>query len=302
MNDFNVALLQLMPTGTLGGNLAKGIKACEVAKQNGADLALFPEMWSHGYNVLLPENHAKEWKATALDPNGDFVQTFAKLAGKLKMAIAITLLEKTKGQPKNTVIVFDRFGKQILKYSKVHTTESTMENHVAPGTSFDVATLDYGRGKVKIGSMICFDRNFPEAARILMLNGAEIILSPNACELLNLHMCVMKTRAVENHIALFTTNYPLDPNDKYIGNGQSCAFTPIFRNKRKLLAGSKEIDTTIIRMSEDESIGMAPIDLAALRENRAKGGNGNAFRKPRMYAKLLDEKVEPPFVRKWARR
>ena len=301
-NIFTTALLQLMPTGTPAGNLAKGVKACELAKRKGADIALFPEMWSHGYNVLQPDSMKAKWSATAISPNSPFVKTFAKLARKLEMAIAITFLEKTSRQPKNTVIVFDRFGKPVLKYSKIHVVDSSLEHYVAQGTNFNVANLDYGRGKVKIGSMICFDRNFPESARILMLNGAEIILSPNACELINIHMAMLKTRAVENQIAIFTTNYPLDCNNRYIGNGSSCAFTPIYRNKSKLLSGCQELETTIVRMGEKEGIALASIDLEDLRRNRANSGNGNAYRKPGMYAKLLDKKVSLPFIRANARR
>ena len=44
-----IALLQISPTGTLAGNLAKGIQACRRAAELGADIALFPEMWSNGY-------------------------------------------------------------------------------------------------------------------------------------------------------------------------------------------------------------------------------------------------------------
>ena len=44
-----IAFLQLLPTGSLEGNMEKGIKACLQAKEKGADIAIFPEMWSCGY-------------------------------------------------------------------------------------------------------------------------------------------------------------------------------------------------------------------------------------------------------------
>ena len=46
-----IAFLQLLPTGSLEENMEKGIKACLQAKENGADIALFPEMWSCGYTL-----------------------------------------------------------------------------------------------------------------------------------------------------------------------------------------------------------------------------------------------------------
>ena len=51
MNQFRIAMLQLLPEGNLEGNLKKGLEACRRAKAMGADLALFPEMWSNGYHV-----------------------------------------------------------------------------------------------------------------------------------------------------------------------------------------------------------------------------------------------------------
>lgn len=52
MDLLKIALLQIAPTGTLSGNLEKGIACCRRAKEMGADIALFPEMWSNGYNII----------------------------------------------------------------------------------------------------------------------------------------------------------------------------------------------------------------------------------------------------------
>ena len=51
MSTLKIALLQIAPTGSLEGNLTKGIAACREAKALGADIALFPEMWSCGYDI-----------------------------------------------------------------------------------------------------------------------------------------------------------------------------------------------------------------------------------------------------------
>ena len=56
-----------------------------------------------------------------------------------------------------------------------------MEANLTPGEDFYVTTLDTEAGEVQVGAMICYDREFPESARILMLKGAELILVPNAC-------------------------------------------------------------------------------------------------------------------------
>ena len=119
MNSFKVALLQIMPECDLEKNRDKGLEYCRRAKKMGADLALFPEMWSSGY--VIPED-IRQLKALAVSADSSFVRAFSEEARR----------------------------------------------------------LDTASGNVKVGAMICYDREFPESARILMLKGAEIILVPNA--------------------------------------------------------------------------------------------------------------------------
>ena len=95
MKKLKIALLQISPCGSLEENLNKGIEFCKKAKQSGADIALFPEMWSNGYNIY--DRPADEWLAEAIDADSDFVTTFGKLAKELDMAITITFLEKHSG-------------------------------------------------------------------------------------------------------------------------------------------------------------------------------------------------------------
>lgn len=70
-----------------------------------------------------------------------------------------------------------------MTYAKVHTCDFGMESAVTPGEAFGVCDLDTAAGPVRIGAMICYDREFPECARLLMLLGAELVLSPNACHM-----------------------------------------------------------------------------------------------------------------------
>ncbi|MCL2507788.1 MAG: carbon-nitrogen hydrolase family protein [Oscillospiraceae bacterium] len=175
---FCVALLQMISCPTQAENLQKGIDWCRRAKAMGADLALFPEMWNVGYDL---SGDSGGWNAKAVDTRGEYVGAYKNLARELDMAIAVTYLEKYEPHPRNTVTVIDRFGNIALTYAKVHTCAFDVEGNLTPGGDFYVADLDTQGGAVRIGAMICFDREFPESARILMLKGAEIILVPNAC-------------------------------------------------------------------------------------------------------------------------
>ena len=190
--NVKIAFIQLLPEHSLDKNLEIGKNACIEAKEMGADIALFPEMWSDGY--YLPQDET-ELNNLSIDKDSDFINEFRELAAELRMAIGITFLEKNDPRPLNSVIFFDRYGKEILHYSKLHTCAFDAEKVLSEGDDFYVTDLDFGGGTVKIGSMICFDREFPESARILMLKGAELILAPNACPMEINRLSVLRTRA-----------------------------------------------------------------------------------------------------------
>ena len=159
MEPLNLALLQLSPAGTLAGNLEKGLAACRRAKALGADIALFPEMWSNGYRIY--GRPPEVWTGEAVPAGGDFVRAFQTLAAELGMAIGVTFLEAHRGGPRNTLTLFDRFGRETLTYAKVHTCDFGEERYLTPGDDFYVAELDTARGSVRVGAMICYDREFP---------------------------------------------------------------------------------------------------------------------------------------------
>ncbi len=221
MNSLKVALLQILPEKSLEENRRKGFDCCRKAKEMGADIALFPEMWSVGYSI--PED-IDELKAGAISLDDAFVVSFGELAKELNMAIGITLLEAYEPLPRNTICLFDRFGARKLVYAKVHTCDFEDECRLSPGDDFYVADLDTEQGMVKVGAMICYDREFPESARILMLKGAEIILVPNACPMEINRISQLRARAYENMVGIATANYPYGKPDC---NGHSTAFDGI---------------------------------------------------------------------------
>jgi predicted amidohydrolase len=77
----------------------------------------------------------------------------------------------------------DRRGAEALTYAWVHTCAfDEPEAQLQPAEAFPVAALDTAAGPVRAGAMICFDREFPEAARSLALDGAGLILVPTTLE------------------------------------------------------------------------------------------------------------------------
>lgn len=288
MDILKIALLQIAPCGSLEANLEKGREACRMAKIKGADIALFPEMWSNGYDIH--DRPAEEWRREAIPADSEFVNNFSRLAGELDMAIGITLLEKYGDGVRNTLVLFDRFGERKLTYAKVHTCDFSVERNLTPGEAFCVTELDTACGIVKVGAMICYDREFPESARILMLQGAELILVPNACPMEINRLSQLRARAYENMLAVATCNYPETVPDC---NGRSTVFDGVAYLPEE--DGSR--DTCILEAGGEEGIYIAGLDLNQLRDYRENEVHGNAYRHPGKYGILTETKIEPPFIR-----
>ncbi len=287
MSKLKVALLQIMDGGSLSANLRIGIDACRKAKALGADIALFPEMWSSGYTI--PED-VEELKALAIPAHGDFVNWFGALAAELDMAVGITLLEAYEPLPRNTLVLFDRHGERVMTYAKVHTCDFGDECRLTAGEEFFVTELDTAIGAVKVGAMICYDREFPESARILMLKGAEIVLVPNACPMEINRLSQLRGRAYENMMGIATCNYPEGKPDC---NGHSSAFDGVAYLPE--LSGSR--DTCLLEADSAEGIYIAEFDMDMLRAYRSEEVHGNAYRRPEKYRLLTDERIDEPFIR-----
>ena len=274
--NLNIALLQLLPETGRDRQLKKGADACLEAKRMGADIALFPEMWSSGY--VLPRD-SRETESSALGADSAFVRAFGRLAAELGMAVGITFLERQESGPLNSLILFDRYGAERLHYSKVHTCAFDAERVLSPGEEFRVADLDIGSGTIRVGAMICFDREFPESARILMLKGAEVILAPNACPMEINRLSALRTRAYENMLAVATCNYPKGQPDC---NGRSTVFDGI----AWLNSEPGVRDMCILEAPEEEGVFMARIDMDLLRDYREQEVMGEKYRRPDRYGIL----------------
>jgi len=284
----NIALLQLQAETSIELNMKKGIEYCKRAKQMGADICVFPEMWSDGYQI--PEDY-DELRKLAIPSDGAFVKEYQKLAKELDMAILITLLEEHAPRPRNTAILFDRFGQKLYSYSKVHTCDFGDEARIDAGDVFYVSELNTAKGIIKVGSMICYDREFPESARILMLKGAELILVPNACPMEINRLSQLRGRAYENMVAIATCNYPDTADDC---NGHSTLFDGVAYLPELVYSR----DTCLLEAGEDEGIYIGKLDINMLRRYRSLEVHGNAYRRPEKYGLLLDDKIEEPFIRR----
>jgi predicted amidohydrolase len=124
-------------------------------------------------------------------------------------------------------------------------------------------------GRMRAGIMICYDREVPESARLLMLAGADVIFNPLACTCPtdDIHRCLLRTRAFENECYLFMVNHAAPRL-----NGHSIAFD---------YEGS-----IMIELGEEEDLLLYTADLDALNAHREGGIYGPHHRRPELYGPL----------------
>jgi predicted amidohydrolase len=274
-----IALIQAAYPGSVAAALDKAEALCVAAAGRGADIAVFPEMWTIGYRFFDPaEPGARErWLGQALHEDEEPLLSFAGVARRLGMAIAITYLRRNGETPENSCVLFDRNGRVALRYSKVHTCIFEAERYCGPGNDFPVAELEIGDGEtVKVGIMICYDREFPEPARILTLNGAEVILVPNACEMEHHRTAQLMTRAFENAVGIAMTNWPAPQC-----NGHSMVIDAAFFG-----SSGEALDPLRAEGGKGEEIVVGTLDLDALRAYRRATIWGTTFRRGETYGRL----------------
>jgi beta-ureidopropionase len=160
--------------------LAKHEKLIAAAAKRDVQILCLQELFYGPY--FCAEQQTRWYDLTESVPGGPALDSMQKLARKYKMAIVAPVYEREmSGVYYNTAAVFDADGRYLGKYRKHHIPHCHPgfweKFYFAPGNAgYPVFTTRYAR----IGVYICYDRHFPEGARILGLNGAEIVFNPSA--------------------------------------------------------------------------------------------------------------------------
>ncbi len=158
--------------------ITKHIPFIEKAGRQGVQVLCLQEIFSTPY--FCPGQDAK-WYASAEPIPGPTVERMQAYARKFQMAIIVPIFEKEQaGVLYNTAAVLNADGTYLGKYRKTHIPHTSgfwEKFFFRPGNlGYPVFDTAYAR----IGVYICYDRHFPEGARILGLNGAEIVYNPSA--------------------------------------------------------------------------------------------------------------------------
>jgi N-carbamoylputrescine amidase len=158
----------------------KHLKFIAKAAKQGVKMLCMQEIFAGPY-FCAEVHHRWYWLAEAI-PGGPITTLMQETARKHGMVLIVPIYEEAMtGVYYNTAVVIDGDGKILGKYRKNHIPEIppafTEKFYFKPGNlGYPVFETGYG----KVGVYICYDRHFPEGARLLGLNGADIIFNPSA--------------------------------------------------------------------------------------------------------------------------
>ncbi len=178
MTKTTIALVQMRMSSDPTKNIRNAINKINIAAKKGAKIICLPELFLTKYFCQV-ENH-KNFNLAEKIP-GPSSNLFSTLAKELKIILIISLFEKkTSGLYHNSCIVINEKGKLLGKYRKMHIPDDPQfyeKFYFAPG---DLGFKSFKTSKGNLGTLVCWDQWFPEAARLTALKGAEIIFYPTA--------------------------------------------------------------------------------------------------------------------------
>lgn len=257
MSTMTVAQLQTHVYADKQKNLDALPPLLAEAKKSGADLVCLPEMFACPYET-------KNFPVYAEKEGDSAWKTLSALAKEYHVYLSAGSVPELaeNGAVYNTAYVFDREGRQIAKHRKVHLFDIDVKggqcfkesDTLTAGTWSTVFDTEFG----KMGLCICYDFRFPELARRMVLDGADVILVPAAFNMTTgpAHWEVLfRSRAVDNQVFTFGTAPARDTNASYHSWGHSIAVSPW--------------GTVLNQMDEQPGIQITAVDLAevsAIRE------------------------------------
>ena len=175
-------------------NLEQFKEYIDMAGNQKADIVCLPE----GITVVSTGKTYVEVSEAIPGPSTKFL---GQLAKKHNMYIVAGIYEREGSVVYNTSVLVGRDGKLQGTYRKASLPREEIDGGITPGDEFPVFDTDFGR----IGMMICWDLHFPEAARMLALQGAEVIFMP----IWGGELILAKARAIENQIYLVSSTYDM---------------------------------------------------------------------------------------------
>jgi len=279
-----LGVVQMRMTDTIGENVDRAIAHVREAAGRGATVVLLPELFEGHY---WPQAQREAFFNRAHPLEGHpFIPKFQALAKELGVVLPLSFFERAGHAHYNSLVMIDATGELLGLYRKSHIPDGPgyMEKYYfTPG---DTGFKAFRTASGVVGAGICWDQWYPEAARAMALQGAEVLLYPTAIgsepeaagemDTSRMWQRVMIGHAVANACYLGAANRV--GTERIEGLEQSfygCSFIADYTGEKIAEAGRTE-----------ETVLVAPLDLAAARSFRA----GMGFfrdRRPDLYGPLM---------------
>ena len=258
-----IALLQYSCTESKSLNIEKAETFIEQASREGANLVALPELFNTTY--FCREINQDFFRLAEPVP-GPTTERICALAKKLKVVILLPLFErKAAGVYFNTMVVIEKDGSIAGIYRKMHIPDDPgfyEKYYFTPG---DLGFKVFDTSAGKIGTLICWDQWFPEAARITALKGADILFYPTAigtlpeenesekAEFLDAWKTIQRSHAIANGCFVASINR--------VGNEGGTTFWG-----NSFISGP--FGQMIAEMGENEGIELAEVDYGIIENHR----------------------------------
>ncbi len=197
---FQVAAMQITPIlNEVDGNIQRGVNFARKAVEEGADLLVFPELWTTGYYLSR-----EAFLHLGEERDGKAVSTFQEFAREHQVSVVCPFVEKEESHLYIAAAVIDEEGalRGVVRKSLLWGREQGI---FTPGR-IEYPTFDSRVGK--IGILICYEMEFPETSRLLALEDAEIIVCPSVWSMSAAHRwdIQLPARALDNTVFVLGVN------------------------------------------------------------------------------------------------
>ena len=281
-----VAAVQMQCSTDVTENIKKADKLVREAAAKGAQIILLPELFERQY--FCQERRYEYYHFAKSVEENDAVRHFSKLAKELSVVLPISFYERDVNRLFNTVAIIDADGSNLGIYRKTHIPDDHYYQekfYFTPGdTGFKVFKTMYGT----IGVGICWDQWFPETARGMAVQGAELLFYPTAigsepileCDSMPHWRRCMQGHSASNLMPVIAANRigleevaPCEEN-----GGQQSSLT--FYGSSFITDNTGELVVSAGR--DEETVIMATFDLAEMENDRLSWGLFRD-RRPEMY-------------------
>ena len=205
------------------GNFRRVLEDITVAAEQGAELIVTPECVLNGYAGPGLSDWKTRFPATTESLHGPYLTQIREQAKTLQIEVVFGFAERgDTGVFHNTAVLIGRDGETVWAYRKMHCRpfESTEHDGLfTPGEQFFVSEQTYAGGSLRVGAMICFDREIVESVRCLRSLHAEFIACPLATNTYSLtdtpaaygqranNELITRVRAAENEVFIAVVNH-----------------------------------------------------------------------------------------------